>query len=258
MSSDVNEDGEDYGRYRGFDLDDDVEIEGVNSDDATTTTLNDRSHNGISSDIGSSAPFMQQRLLNQARAITTLQEKHKAELAKASRQTSREEVDLLRKTISEQAETITNLKQDLEKYKASNTDEANETKKRKRDDLGDVMNIAMVADSFEKDEKIKELRDEVSKLKLELKKSRETQCKPSVADKKTEVKSRILPETPVPNLQTLLDKMDTKMEEQMTQIKKLINSSIDEKIGKQIPQSATLTYASKAATGTRNNESNEL
>ena len=71
---------------------------------------------------------------------------------------------LANKTISEQAETITNLKQDLEKYKASNTDEANETKKRKRDDLGDVMNIAMVADSFEKDEKIKELRDEVSKL----------------------------------------------------------------------------------------------
>ena len=127
----------------------------MNSDDATTTTLNDRSHNGISSDIGSSAPFMQQRLLNQARAITNLQEKHKAELAKASRQTSREEVDLLRKTISEQAETITNLKQDLEKYKASNTNEANETKKRKRDDLGDVMNIAMVADSFEKDEKNK-------------------------------------------------------------------------------------------------------
>ena len=48
------------------------------------------------------------------------------------------------------------------------------------------------------------------------------------------------------------------MEQQMTQIKELINNSIDEKIGKQANQSETLTYASKAATGNPNNERNQL
>ena len=212
MSFDVNdEDGEDYGRYRGFDLDDDVEIEGANPDDATAS--NDRNQNDVSSDIANSAPFMQQRLQNQARTITSLQEKHKAELAKAARQASHEEVELLRKTITEQAETIAKLKHDLENHghdSVNNTDSANETKKRKREDLGDVMNMAMVADSFEKDEKIRELTDEVSKLKLELKKSCETQSKPSVADKKTEVKLRILPETPAPTSKHYLIKWTLK------------------------------------------------
>lgn len=260
MSSDVNEGEEDSGRYRGFDLDD-ADANDDEIDNTYDTTSKDRRHNNLSSDIGNSVSVMQARVQNQARTITSLKEKHKIEIAKLSRQANIEEVESLRKTISEQAETIAKLKQDLENREddsGSNTGGNNETKKRKRDDYDEVMNLAMVADSFEKDEKIRELTDEINKLKQDLQKCRTAQNKPSVADKKTEIKSRILPETPVPNLQTLFDEMNTKMEQQMTQIKEMINTSIDEKIGKQISQPENLTYASKTATGILKNDGNEL
>ena len=48
------------------------------------------------------------------------------------------------------------------------------------------------------------------------------------------------------------------MEQQMIKIKEIINTSIDEKIGKQISQPANLTYASKTATGILKNDGNEL
>ena len=153
MSSDVNNGEEDGGRYRGFDLDDaDNDDEIFDTED---TTSKDRRHNNLSSDIGNSVPVMQARLQNQARTITSLQEKHKAEITKLSRQANIEEVESLRKTISEQAEMIAKLKHDLENREddgGSITGGNNETKKRKRDDY-EVINLAMVADSFEKDEK---------------------------------------------------------------------------------------------------------
>ena len=268
MASDVMENPiEEEGRYRGMDLDENAFDE--NDKDSTEyDTAKETSDRKLkSTEIGTSTSFMQQTINDQARTITKIQETN-AELRQEITRTNIEEVEKLRKTITEQGETIIKLQDELKKRNIDNgestEDAGNDAKKRKRGDLSDVMNMAMVADSFDKDEKIRELTDEIQVLKTELHKqksqttSSSKKGKPTVADKQTEAKTQMQPNRPTPNVESLFQEMQSKLDHQMVQMKEFIQTSIDEKLEKHINKSQTMTYASKAASGVQKQEGNEL
>ena len=248
MASDVTED-EDGGRYRGLDIDEESFDE--NYENTTEIDIPDRKHNEIPIEIGTSASFMQQRLKNQAETIAKLQKSSNEEHRKEATWKNFEEVENLKKTIADQAAMIIKL-QEMLKCGNGNEEEAtgNETKKRKRGDVSDVINMEMVADSFNKDAKIRELTDEIKLLKNELhvqKNLTTSNCKkvkPTVADKHTEAKTRMLPDRPTPNVESLFQEMQSKMDHQMVQMKEFIQTSIDEKLEKHINKSQTMTGVS--------------
>ena len=137
-----------------------------------------------------------------------------------------EEVEKLRTTVTNQAETIRKLNVELASYNEGNTE--NDSKKRKRCDATEVMNLAMVADSFNKDEQIRELKKEVENLKNELRKQKHAAPPKILQDKTTEPKpARVLPTSqPLPNISELFRDLQKGVEEKMS----AIEASIDVKL----------------------------
>ena len=147
------------------------------------------------------------------------------------------EVEILKRTIEDQATTIAKLQEAA----------GNDTKKQKRSDgMGDVMNMAMVADSFDKDKKIRELTDKIQLLEFKLRKQKNPNVESLFSD-----------------LQRSMDKRMTEMDNKMTEMKDSIQLSIDEKF-QQHMETSKRTYASMAATGVEvevqrvNTEGNKL
>ena len=141
-----------------------------------------------------------------------------------------EEVEKLRTTVTSQAETIRILNLELAHCNDNPTragDTENVSKKR-RCDTTEVMNLAMVADSFNKDTQIRELKKEIEILKYELRKHKNVAPPKLLADKSTEPKTaRLLPSSqPLPNITELFKDLQKGVEEKIT----AIEASIDVKL----------------------------
>ena len=225
MASDVREAEEDV-RYRGFDCLSE-ESDDDSTENATKTTI--ERQNNTPNVIDNTILSMEQRIENQAKTISKLQENKHAEFRKEAAWTNEEEVEKLRQTITEQAEMIRKLQEELTHSNENLEDVGNDCKKRKRGDTSDEMNLAMVADSFNKDEKIRELNKEIEILKYEL---RQQKSPKAVADKSTESKpTRTLPSNPpLPNIATLLQDLQLGVEKKITDMKVSIEASLEEKI----------------------------
>ena len=175
---------------------------------------------------------------------------------------STEEVLELRKTVADQNKIISKLQDEL-KLRSSDTetteDAMNETKKRKRGDASDEMNLAMVADSFDKDKKIKELKNEIQFLRSELKKQTSASTSRVVdKTKSTEVKqTRTLPSNPpLPNITALFQELKNGVEKQITDMKVSIEKTVEAKMAKVLEsnKSPTMSYASAATIAENGNQ----
>lgn len=175
---------------------------------------------------------------------------------------STEEFLELRKTVADQNKIISKLQDEL-KLRSSDTetteDAMNETKKRKRGDASDEMNLAMVADSFDKDKKIKELKNEIQFLRSELKKQTSISTSRVVdKNKSTEVKqTRALPSNPpLPNITALFQELKNGVEKQITDMKVSIEKTVEQKIAKVLESnnSPTMSYASAATIAENGNQ----
>lgn len=143
-----------------------------------------------------------------------------------------EEVEQLRCTVSNQAKTIRMLQDKLTcSIENPKTDEeiGSDSKKRKRGDPSDVMNLAMVEDSFNKDEQIRELRKEIDALKHELRQKNETTTKINANKSILPKPARALPPNPpLQNVATLIKDLKKSVEDKIT----AIESSLDSKLQK--------------------------
>ena len=173
------------------------------------------------------------------------------------------QLDSMKKTIEEQAATIKKLTNELSEQRKISTDEAagNDTKKRKREDLGDVMNLAMVAETYSKDEKIRELNEKIELLEKDLIEHKKTPAKPtsdttSPPHSSVKAPQRVLPQLPIlssveslfGDLKASMEKRLNEMDSKMTEMK----SSIDEKLQRREESDKSVpgaTYSSIAATG---------
>ena len=184
----------------------------------------------------------------------------KPETGKGSEADNYDEVFSLKQTIAVQSSTIANLQEKLKKFiNEEENGTGNESKKRKIGEIActDEMNIAMVADSFDKDLKIQQLTEKVQLLDLEIRKKNEVQTetdsgkRTDVADKLTEMKtSRTLPSSPpLPNISTLFHDLQAEMTTQMCEMKLSLEASIEEKIGKAIGTTNNTSYAAAASQG---------
>ena len=103
----------------------------------------------------------------------------------------------LQQTVDEQSVMIAKLREELATRTECGKSETNENtiKKRKREEEADeVMNVALIADSHDKDIKIKRLQEEISALKHRLGKFEDQQPMSHVKDKVKEAKpARLLP-----------------------------------------------------------------
>ena len=170
------------------------------------------------------------------------------------------ELDSMRKTIEEQAATIAKLTDELSEQRKINTSETegNDTKKRKREDLGDVMNLAMVEDTYAKDERIRELNEKIELLENELMEQKKTPAKHTsntTPPPNNSVKPRALPQVPIlssvetlfGDLKASLEKRLTDMDSKMAAMKVSIDDRLQEREScKPVPSA---TYSSIAATG---------
>ena len=222
----------DEGRYRGFDLDEEIEID-FDDENETEETTSEIGNNG-KIDTATTLSFLQRRIKNQKKTITNLQKTDKVEPRKEvtwENETWITEITALKRTIDEQKETIEKLRDELAK-KTDNVNDGNDTKKRKRnDEIGDTLNMTMIADSFEKDQKIKELTEEIQQLKQQ--QARKLTIQPTV-DKSTEAKAtRILPSnnnTPLPNMLTEMEKLiEKKFNNLETTISNIVEKKLNEK-----------------------------
>ena len=170
------------------------------------------------------------------------------------------ELDSMRKTIEEQAATIAKLTDELSEQRKLNTSETagNDTKKRKREDLGDVMNLAMVAETYSKDERIRELNEKVELLENELmeqKKAKRTSDTMSPPNSSVKAPTRVLPQVPIlssvetlfGDLKASMEKRLTDMDSKMAAMKVSIDDRLQERESNKSAPSAT--YSSVAATG---------
>ena len=194
-----------------------------------------------------------------------LDAQRKREAGRRSEADDYDEVSSLKQTIAVQTSTIANLQAQLKKFiNDEENGSGNENKKRKLGEIActDEMNIAMVADSFDKDLKIQELTEKVQLLETELRKKTEVQTgssrKTDVANKSTEIKTtRTLPSSPpLPNISTLFHDLQAEMTSQMCEMKLSLEASIEEKIGKAI--GTTNNKTSYAAATSQGSESNDL
>ena len=225
MASDVT-DEEDIGRYRGFDIEDDIPGE----TDLKVPTNNDNKN-------------------LESSAVTTSTEA-------ASDSTT---IAALLKQIDQQASTIAKLEADL----ASNTNEKDgkddgdsKMKKRKRNES--VMDTTFTSDSQEKDTEIRILTERISELERKLaEKEKQPEptskpTKPTMEDKSNKKKPTCTLSTnlPLSNITTLLQDLQKGVEKKITDMKESIEASMEEKIAKAIATNKTnkLTYASAAAT----------
>ena len=140
----------------------------------------------------------------------------------------------LKEQLAIQAQTIADMKQQIEKYandELLNSD--NQSKKRKRDAAsikGDI-DLAIVADSADKDIKIQMLIDENRILKDKLSSSgnsQVTQDKPTTFDKSTTAKGRTLPSNPP--LASLLSEMEELIEKKFNNLEDKISVIVEKKL----------------------------
>ena len=130
--------------------------------------------------------------------------------------------------LREQATTIAKLKEELLKYNDEN--ETTEKKKRKRgNDIEDVINAEMIANSADKDILIKELTDENENLKKQQTINNRTH-KPEFEGKAIEARRSL----PVPNAATIMEEINLSINETFAEIKDVIGSLIDEKLDRRI------------------------
>ena len=114
------------------------------------------------------------------------------------------------------------------------------------------MNLAMVADSFDKDKKIKELQNEIKFLRSELKKQTSLSTSQATDKSKDTKQARTLPPNPpVPNIATLLQELKNGVEKQITEIRVSLETTVEEKIAKALhpTKPSTMSYASAAISG---------
>jgi len=276
--SDVSEEG----RFRGFDLSDDegdvrCDVEQEENDVNQTPNKPDNNEKDIEIDDVPNkidpTSFMEQRLKNQARTITKLKEADKGKSRKevtwsktictcgtnssemsALKNTIREQTDMITKLReeltkhtdeNEQLDTIKTLREELSKFTKQEAIDANQTKKRKRDgqEKKDVLDMALISDSHDKEITIKRLSEENNTLQIKL---AAVSPKVQVTDKSTEANTkRALPNNPlVPNIAKLLNDMQTTMASQLAEMKDSIQTSIEEKIKNIHGENQSRTYAS--------------
>ena len=157
----------------------------------------------------------------------------------------------LKQIIKEQAETIEKMNEKL--LKQSNELTGNVSKRRKLDSVGETMNLAMVAETYDKDEKIRELNDKIERLENQLRDQKNTTLQSTSLNKST--KQRILPQVPaVTNVEALFSDLKSSMEKRMSEMDSkmtLMKETIDEKL-KQNDEAkmitANKTYSNVSAT----------
>ena len=167
--------------------------------------------------------------------------------------TENDDLDMskLKQIIKEQAETIEKMNEKL--LKQSNELTGNVSKRRKLDSVGETMNLAMVAETYDKDEKIRELNDKIERLENQLRDQKNTTLQSTSLNKST--KQRILPQVPaVTNVEALFSDLKSSMEKRMSEMDSkmtLMKETIDEKL-KQNDEAkmitANKTYSNVAAT----------
>ena len=155
------------------------------------------------------------------------------------------------KTITRQAEIIKKLKNEMANYEDLHEENLS-SKKRKRD----LFDEAMIADSSDKDIKIKELLEENTLLKERLsnpnqvleKQQTADNVKKVKADKSTEAKARLLPDRPT-NVEALFQELQKTFDKKISDLKEFLQVSVDEKFKQQNQEKDKQTYASTASAG---------
>ena len=235
--SDVMDDNPiEEGRYRGFDVDDDVENVACDADNST---------------------------------------KKMSLVTNGAAETCATTVSALQRRMEDQATTIAQLQEELARYTTEDNDDTgeNQTKKKRKRRGRSIENdkdMAVIADLSDKDIEIRLLTEENIMLKEQLARrkaqepvenhvmeTKEPQAppKPTVADKSTEAKTTHTNSPPLPNITTLLHDMQTAMENKISEMKESIQSSIEEKIAKTY-ETHKKTYASTASSGIEESNTN--
>ena len=214
MASDVTKDG---CRYRGLDLDPGEDDDKINSDSHIEA-------------------------INEACANL-----------KCSDESCMKSVEVLKKLIQNQASQIIDLQEKLKVITTGNEEkdevEENIAKKRKREGtIGNVMDVAMIADAADKDIKIQNLTTENERLKQQ----NIALNKPTVEEKSTEANLTQSPS--LPNTTTLIQQIKSSIDERFAELKDHIGLAIDERT-KNVRTDAS--YASKVGNNLRslNNQS---
>ena len=142
--------------------------------------------------------------------------------------------------LREQATTIAKLKEELLKYNEES--ETTGKKKRKRgNDIEDVINTEMIANSADKDILIKELTDENENLKKQQTIVNHTR-KSQVKDEAIEVRRSL----PVPNAATIIEEINSSINKRFAEIKDVIGSLIDEKLDRKLETVKQVLYSVKS------------
>ena len=151
------------------------------------------------------------------------------------------EIQMLKLTIEEQKTIIAQLRAELAERTENTEVTENQVKKRKRDEeANEVMNVALITDSHDKDIKIKLLTEELNTVKQQVVTNATNKNKPQSEDKGTEMKaSRSLP---VDNPAAAMESLQTNIIEK---IKDVIGSQIEITVDKILQKKlgSTKTYA---------------
>ena len=199
MANDVNNQQIDQGRYRGLDVDGDDEINNFDENSDSDAECQPSTPCTCSSNT---------------------------------------QIEDLKKTIRDQTAKIEKLELELSLLNKCN--DTKTMKKRKReDDIEDVINVEMIANSADKDILIKELTDENESLKKRAVGFK--QCMP-MEDKAVEAR-RSLPQPTT----TMIEEIRSSINDQLGNIKEAIGSMIDEKLERKLGNRKSETYAGKAA-----------
>ena len=151
------------------------------------------------------------------------------------------EIEMLKLTIEEQKTIIAQLRAELAERTENTELGENQARKRKRDEeANEVMNVALITDSHDKDIKIKLLTEELNTVKQQVATNAKNKNKPQSEDKGTEMKaSRALP---VVNPAAAMESLQTNIIEK---IKDAIGSQIEVTVDKILQKKlgSTKTYA---------------
>ena len=155
---------------------------------------------------------------------------------------SNSQIESLKKIIREQTAKIEKFEKELSQINKSN-DNTTKKKRKREDELEDVFNAEITANSTDKDILIKELTDENENLKQRAlgAQHRKTQLE----DKAIEAR-RILPQPTT----TMLEEIRSSINEQLGDIKEAIGSLIDEKLESKLGNRKLVSYAGKVAAST--------
>ena len=151
------------------------------------------------------------------------------------------EIEMLKLTIEEQKTIIAQLRAELAQRTENSEAIENQVKKRKRDEeANEVMNVALITDSHDKDIKIKQLTEELSTVKQQVAKNATNKSKVHSEDKGTEMKaSRALPViNPAAAMESLQTNIIEKIKDAIgSQIEITVDKILEKKLG------STKTYA---------------